>query len=108
MGALDPGDIISLVMLCICVLTLSLNTWHTSKKDIETDSERITKISTQMDNVVSAVSEINTSMKEIQIDARNDHDRLIKTEQSVKSVWHEVNNLRELSTEKEDSKNENE
>ena len=55
MGTLDPGDIISLIMLCICVLTLSLNTWHTSKKDTETDSERITKISTQMDKLLLLV-----------------------------------------------------
>lgn len=104
MGALDPGDIISLIILCVGVMSLLSSTWHTSKKDTETDSERITKISTQMDNVVSAVSEINTSMKEIQIDARNDHDRLIKMEQSVKSVWREVNNLMGLPADKKEEK----
>ena len=102
MGTLDPGDIISLIMLCICVLTLSLNTWHTSKKDTETDSERITKISTQLDNITCMLTEVKLDLSSMKTEMKADHDLLIKTTQSVKSAWHEINNIRGFGSKEND------
>ena len=117
---LSPEEIISLVSVCIVAISVAITAWHNNKADTESDAERITKIGTQLDSIATMQadlkkdisemkSELKADMLSMKADMKADHDKLIKTEQSVKSVWHEVNNLRGLPADKkEDSNNENE
>lgn len=54
----------------------------------------LTTIIVKLENISSGIADIKTEIATIKDDQKEDHDRLIRSEESIKAAWKQINELR--------------
>lgn len=80
---------ISLASLLFAVYSLL------SKNNKENTSE-LTTVIVKLENISSGISDIKSEINSMKVDQKEDHDRLIKVESSVSSLWKQFNEFKTI------------
>lgn len=77
---------ISLTSLLLAIYT------YLSKTNRDSTTE-LTTVIVSLDSIKSGISDIKAEIAGLKTDQRDDHDRLIRLEASIKSAWKQINRL---------------
>ncbi len=83
-------DIIQLI--CTCG-SLFLAIYIANKNSIKEGTSDITALSIKMDNLLTMMTEMKTKQDSTDKMQREDHDALIKLDQSLKAAWRSIDKL---------------
>ena len=79
------------IAISICSLLLAGYTFL-SKNNKENTTEMTTVI-VSLDNIKSGIADIKAELNSIKSSQKEDHDKLIRVEESLKSAWKQINKL---------------
>ena len=88
---MDIGTIIAMSGVAVALVFQTITTIRTGKRDKAEESSQIAIMVTKLDEVQRGIDDIRKEISDIKADVREDHDKLIRLEQSVKTLWHKVN-----------------
>lgn len=92
-GIVLTPEHLTLIAIGISVLTFLFSAYvHASKDNTDNTTERTTVI-VKLDNIEKGVDGIKSEMSSLRNDQREDHDRLIKVETSLASLWKRINEI---------------
>ena len=92
-GIVLTPEHLTLIAIGISVLGFIFTVYvHTSKDNTDNTTERTTVI-VKLDNIEKGVDGIKSEMSSLRNDQREDHDRLIKVETSLASLWKRINEI---------------
>ena len=78
------------IVLSVCSILLSAYMF-VSKNNKENTSE-LTTVIVKLENIGNGISDIKKEIASMKDDQKEDHDRLIKVETSLASLWKQFNN----------------
>lgn len=84
-------DWISLV--CTCA-TLFLSVYVANKNSIKESTSDITTLTLKIDNLLSMMTEMKGRQEASDKMQREDHDNIIKMQQSIKTAWRAIDELK--------------
>ena len=67
-----------------------------SRNNKESTTE-LTTVIVKLENIGSGIADIKAELNTIKKDQRDDHDRLIRLDESLDSAWHRINTLEKQS-----------
>lgn len=70
------------------------------KTDDQAEASQSATILTELKNIQSGITDIKKEMQDIKSNAREDHDLIIRQDESLKSAWIIINELRNLLNQK--------
>lgn len=92
-GIVLTPEHLTVIAIGISVLTFLFSAYvHASKDNTDNTTERTTVI-VKLDNIEKGVDGIKSEMSSLRNDQRDDHDRLIKVETSLASLWKRINEI---------------
>ena len=88
---MDIGTVIAMCSVAVALVFQGLTAIRTGKRDKAEESSQMTLMFAKLDEVQRGIDDIRSEIAGIKSDVREDHDNLIRLEQSVKTLWHKVN-----------------
>ena len=76
----------------IAALLLSLYIFLSNNN--KSNTTELTTVIVKLENISSGINDIKAEMANIKNDQREDHDRLIRSEESIRAAWKQINELR--------------
>lgn len=89
------------IAISICSLLLAGYTFL-SKNNKENTTE-LTTVIVSLDNIKSGIADIKAELNSIKSSQKEDHDKLIRVEESLKSAWKQINKLSVGATQEEEN-----
>lgn len=80
------------IVISIVSLLFALYSWA-SKNDKDNNTE-LTTVIVKLENIGNGIADIKAEIANMKTDQKEDHDRLIKVESSVKTLWKRVDEMR--------------
>ena len=65
------------------------------------NTTELTTVIVSLDSIKSGISDIKAEIAGLKVDQREDHDRLIRLESSVKSAWRQIDKMNGVIREEE-------
>ena len=89
------------VPIFISFASLLLAIYTYLSKASKDNTTELTTVIVSLDSIKSGISDIKAEIAGLKTDQRDDHDRLIRLESSVKSAWKQIDKLTGGSREEE-------
>ena len=84
------------ILISICSLLLAVYTFL-SRNNKENTTE-LTTVIVKLENIGNGLSDIKAEIASMKTDQKEDHDRLIKAESSLSSLWKQFNESKNVTT----------
>ena len=81
------------VPIFISLASLLLAAYTFLSKASKDNTTELTTVIVSLDSIKSGISDIKAEIAGLKTDQRDDHDRLIRLESSVKSAWKQIDKL---------------
>lgn len=81
------------IPIIISVLSLLLAAYTFLSKENKENTSELTTVIVKLENIGSGIADIKAELNTIKKDQRDDHDRLIRLDESLDSAWHRINTL---------------
>lgn len=85
------------IPIIISVLSLLLAAYTFLSKESKENTSELTTVIVKLENIGSGIADIKAELNTIKKDQRDDHDRLIRLDESLDSAWHRINTLEKQS-----------
>lgn len=79
----------------IPMLTLLLSFYIFLKSNIRQDTTALTTVIIKLENINENITSIKSDLSILRQDQKEDHDKLIKIEQSVNAAWKKIDKINE-------------
>lgn len=101
--------IISIIAVCISIISTftgiyfnSKNSKHTDEKEIRERIEEQTRVNLKLDEINRNTTDIKYDVSAVKKDVQSHGDRLIKVEESIKSAHHRLDTLENRMNKEDD------
>ena len=81
------------VPIVISLLSLLLAGYTFLSKNSKENTTELTTVIVSLDNIKSGIADIKAELNSIKSSQKEDHDKLIRVEESLKSAWKQINKL---------------
>ena len=81
------------IPIAISLASLLLAVYTYISKASKDNTTELTTVIVSLDSIKSGISDIKAEIAGLKTDQRDDHDRLIKVESSLKSAWKQINKI---------------
>ena len=81
------------IPLAISFASLLLAAYTYLSRERKDNTTELTTVIVSLDSIKSGISDIKSEIAGLKTDQRDDHDRLIRLEASIKSAWKQINRL---------------
>ena len=81
------------IPIAISLASLLLAVYTYISKASKDNTTELTTVIVSLDSIKSGISDIKAEIAGLKTDQRDDHDRLIRLEASIKSAWKQINRL---------------
>lgn len=81
------------VPIIVSVLSLILAGYTFLSKNSKENTTEMTTVIVSLDNIKSGIADIKAELNSIKSSQKEDHDKLIRVEESLKSAWKQINKL---------------
>ena len=81
------------VPLIISFASLLLAGYTFLSKNNKENTTELTTVIVSLDNIKSGIADIKAELNSIKSSQKEDHDKLIRVEESLKSAWKQINKL---------------
>lgn len=85
--------IISAASLVTAIYVAISNSKKNDKQETKTDASEMTTVIVKLENIGNGITEIKSEMKTIKTDMKEDHDRIIRVEESAKQAHKRIDEL---------------
>lgn len=85
--------IISAASLVTAVCVAISNSKKNYKQETKSDASEMTTVIVKLENIGNGITEIKSEMKTIKTDMKEDHDRIIRVEESAKQAHKRIDEL---------------
>lgn len=85
--------IISAASLITAVYVAISNSKKNDKQETKSDASEMTTVIVKLENIGNGITEIKSEMKTIKTDMKEDHDRIIRVEESAKQAHKRIDEL---------------
>lgn len=79
----------------IPALSLLLSFYIFSKSNIKQDTTALTTVIIKLENINENITSIKSDLSILRQEQKEDHDKLIKIEQSINAAWRKIDELKE-------------
>ena len=83
---IEVAVLISIVSVAFGIYQGATNMKRTQRVDNKSEATQLTTVIVKLENIGDGISEIKNDLKNVKNDLKDDHDRLIKVEESTKSA----------------------
>ena len=81
------------VPIIVSILSLILAGYTFLSKNSKENTTELTTVIVSLDNIKSGIADIKAELNSIKSSQKEDHDKLIRVEESLKSAWKQINKL---------------
>lgn len=81
------------VTIAVSILSLLLAGYTFLSKNSKENTTELTTVIVSLDNIKSGIADIKAELNSIKSSQKEDHDKLIRVEESLKSAWKQINKL---------------
>lgn len=81
------------VTIAVSILSLLLAGYTYLSKNSKENTTEMTTVIVSLDNIKSGIADIKAELNSIKSSQKEDHDKLIRVEESLKSAWKQINKL---------------
>lgn len=92
--SIEVALLLSIISVAFSIFFGIKNNKRSDTKDIEERVRNDTKINVKLDNISQTTQDIKNEISSMREDIKSHNDRLIKVEESLKSAWHEINEIK--------------
>ena len=82
--------------LFISIASLLFAIYSLLSKNNKENTSELTTVIVKLENISTGISDIKAEIANMKSDQKEDHDRLIKAESSVSSLWKQFNEFKTL------------
>ena len=87
---------VPILTVVISVLSLLLALYTLLSRNNKENTAELTTVIAKLENIGNGISDIKAEIANMKNDQKEDHDRLIKVESSVSSLWKQFNDEKHL------------
>lgn len=87
--------VVGLIYTVLSTFIIFYSLRRNNKADDTTEASTITTIMVKLENINTGIAELKAEISLIKTEQQNDHDKIIRLEQSLSSAWKEIDRLRE-------------
>ena len=87
---IEPTIFIAFASLVISLIIAVFNIWRANKADNKADSSELTTVIVKLESISEDTREIKADMRDIKSDVKDLSERLVKAEQEIKVLNHNV------------------
>lgn len=77
--------------IAVSILSLLLAGYTFLSKNSKENTTELTTVIVSLDNIKSGIADIKAELNAIKASQQDDHDRLIRAEESLKALWKQFN-----------------
>ena len=88
--------------IAISFVSLLLAGYSFISKNAKDNTAEMTTLIVKLESISSGINDIKADLSGLKLDQRDDHDRIIKVESSLKSAWKQINKITGTHTEEEE------
>ena len=81
--------------IIISIASLLLAFYSSLHKNTKENTTELTTVIVKLENIGNGISDIKSEIASMKNDQKEDHDRLIKVESSLSSLWKQFNDCKE-------------
>ena len=81
------------VPIIVSILSLILAGYTFLSKNNKENTTELTTVIVSLDNIKSGIADIKAELNSIKSSQKEDHDKLIRVEESLKSAWKQINKI---------------
>ena len=81
----------------ISLLSLLLAAYSFASRNNKENTTELTTVIVKLENIGNGISDIKSEIASMKTDQKEDHDRLIKVESSLSSLWKQFNETKKIS-----------
>jgi len=70
-----------------------INMKRNNRKDDRNEATQLTTVIVKLENISNGISEIKTEINGMKSDQKDDHDHIIRLDESLKSAWKRINEI---------------
>jgi hypothetical protein len=82
------------IPILISISSLLLAAYTFLSKNNKENTTELTTVIVKLENIGAGITDIKSEIASMKTDQKEDHDRLIQVESSVKAMWKRVNELK--------------
>ena len=86
--------VVGLIYTILSTIIIFYSLRRDNKADDTTEASTITTIMVKLENINTGIAELKAEISLIKTEQQNDHDKIIRLEQSLSSAWKEIDRLR--------------
>lgn len=84
---------ISYLPIIVSILALLFAVYSFFSRNSKENASELTTVIVKLENIGSGIADIKAELNTIKKDQRDDHDKLIRIDESLDSAWHRINTL---------------
>lgn len=84
---------ITYIPIYISAVSLLLAIYTYLSKSNKDNTTELTTVIVKLENIGNGISDIKSEIASLKDDQKDDHDRLIRTEESLASAWKRINEI---------------
>lgn len=83
----------TIIPVIISALALLFAIYSFFSKTSRDNASELTTVIVKLENIGSGIADIKAELNTIKKDQRDDHDKLIRLDESLESAWHRINSI---------------
>ena len=95
----DFKNVMEYLPIVISIISLLFALYSWSIKNNKDNNTELTTVIVKLENIGAGISDIKTEIANMKNDQKEDHDRLIKLESSVSTMWKRIDEVRGVNYE---------
>ena len=89
----EVGIMITYIPIYISAVSLLLAIYTYLSKSNKDNTTELTTVIVKLENIGNGISDIKSEIASLKNDQKDDHDRLIRVEESLASAWKRINEI---------------
>lgn len=82
---------ITIIPIILSIMTFLFSLYVFLSSNNKTNTTELTTVIVKLENIGSGIADLKAEMNTMRKDQREDHDKLIRLDESLESAWHRIN-----------------
>lgn len=82
---------LTIIPIVLSIMTFLFSLYVFLSSNNKTNTTELTTVIVKLENIGSGIADLKAEMNTMRKDQREDHDKLIRLDESLESAWHRIN-----------------
>lgn len=82
---------LTIIPIILSIMTFLFSLYVFLSSNNKTNTTELTTVIVKLENIGSGIADLKAEMNTMRKDQREDHDKLIRLDESLDSAWHRIN-----------------